>query len=117
MDITGWRRKIDEIDTAMLHLLNLRTELAVEVARMKNLEGLALRAPARERAIVARMKRLNPGPLEARSVGKIYELILAESIHSQERYYAAAAAAARRGSRAPVGARAMKKNQGGKKRP
>src|SRR5271169_2963713 len=90
MDITGWRRKIDEIDTAMLHLLNLRAELALEVARMKSAEGLAFRVPARERAIVARMKRLNPGPLESQAVAKIYELILAESVRNQERHCGAA---------------------------
>jgi chorismate mutase len=92
MDITGWRRKIDEIDTAMLHLLSLRAELALEVARVKSAEGLALRVPARERAIVSRMKRLNPGPLEGQAVAKIYELILAESVRNQERHCGAVAA-------------------------
>ncbi len=84
MDITGWRRKIDEIDTAMLHLLNLRAELAIEVARMKKLEGLALRTPAREREIIARVNGLNPGPLDGKAVTKIYALILAESLRNQE---------------------------------
>jgi chorismate mutase/prephenate dehydratase len=97
MDITGWRRKIDEIDTAMLHLLNLRAELAIEVARMKNLEGLALRVPAREHAIVSRMKQLNPGPLESRAIVKIYEVILAESVRAQQRYGGPAGPSAKSG--------------------
>ena len=84
MDITGWRRKIDEIDTAMLHLLNLRAELAIEVARMKAHEGVALRTPAREREIIARMKQLNPGPFDGRAVARIYQLILSESNRNQE---------------------------------
>jgi chorismate mutase/prephenate dehydratase len=84
MDITDWRRKIDEIDTAMLHLLNLRAELAIEVARMKAQEGIALRTPAREREIVARMKQLNPGPFDGQAVAKIYQLILAESNRNQK---------------------------------
>jgi len=86
MDITDWRRKIDEIDTAMLHLLSLRAELAIEVGRMKSLEGVALRAPARERAIVTRLKHMNPGPLDGPAIAKIYSVILSESIRTQQRH-------------------------------
>lgn len=86
MKITDWRRKIDAIDTAMLHLLNLRTELALEVGRLKSEEGVALRAPVREQEILARMKDLNPGPLDGEAVEKIYQLILDQSIRTQERH-------------------------------
>ena len=86
MKITDWRRKIDAIDTAMLHLLNLRTELALEVGRLKSEEGVALRAPVREREILARMKDLNPGPLDGEAIEKIYQLILNQSIRTQERH-------------------------------
>ena len=85
MKIKNWRKKIDAIDSAMLQLLNLRTELALEVGRLKGLQGLSLRVPAREHEILSRMKRLNPGPLSEVSVGKIYQLILDESIRTQER--------------------------------
>jgi chorismate mutase len=84
MKINDWRRKIDAIDTAMLHLLNLRTELALEVGRLKGSRGLCLRVPAREGEILSRMTKLNPGPLEGKSVAKIYQLILDESIRTQE---------------------------------
>ena len=85
MKIKNWRKKIDAIDAAMLQLLNLRTELALEVGRLKGEQGVQLRVPARERQILARMKRLNPGPLRGESVEKIYQLILDESIRTQER--------------------------------
>jgi chorismate mutase / prephenate dehydratase len=85
MKIKNWRRKIDAIDNAMLQLLNLRTELALEVGRLKGEQGLSLRVPAREQQILARMKRQNPGPLAGESVEKIYQLILDESIRTQER--------------------------------
>jgi chorismate mutase-like protein len=84
MKIIDWRSKIDAIDTALLHLLNLRTELAIEVARLKTSEGVALRVPAREQEILSRMKSLNPGPLPEGSVAKIYEVILHESIQTQQ---------------------------------
>ena len=86
MKIIDWRRKIDAIDTAMLHLLNLRTELALEVGRLKSEEGVALRAPVREQEILARMKDLNPGPLDGEAIEKIYQLILDQSIRTQERH-------------------------------
>lgn len=86
MRIDDWRRKIDAIDTAMLHLLNLRTELALEVGRLKNEEGVALRAPLREQEILARMKELNPGPLDGEAIGNIYQVMLNESIRTQERH-------------------------------
>ena len=84
MKIDDWRRKIDAIDTALLHLLNLRTELALEVGRLKNEEGVALRAFVREQEILTRMRELNPGPLDNEAVAKIYQLILDLSIRTQE---------------------------------
>jgi chorismate mutase-like protein len=84
MKIEDWRRKIDAIDTALLHLLNLRTELALEVGKFKNEEGVALRVPEREREILNRLKGMNPGPLDGEAVEKIYRLILDHSVRLQE---------------------------------
>jgi chorismate mutase-like protein len=84
MKINDWRRKIDAIDTALLHLLNLRTELALEVGRLKDQEGVSLRALVREQEILSRMKELNPGPLDDEAIARIYQLILDQSIRTQE---------------------------------
>jgi chorismate mutase-like protein len=86
MKIDDWRRKIDAIDTAMLHLLNLRAELSLEVGRMKCEAGVPLRAPEREQEILTRMKQANPGPLDGKTIGRIYQLILDESIRTQTRF-------------------------------
>jgi chorismate mutase-like protein len=86
MKIDDWRRKIDAIDTAMLHLLNLRAELSLEVGRMKCEAGVPLRAPERELEIITRMKQANPGPLDGETIGKLYQLILDESIRTQTRF-------------------------------
>lgn len=83
MKIDDWRRKIDAIDTAMLHLLNLRMELALEVGKLKGEAGLVLRVPEREREILNRMKALNPGPLDAKAIERIYQTLLDESIRTQ----------------------------------
>ena len=86
MKLDDWRRKIDAIDTALLHLLNLRAELSLEVGRMKCAAGVPLRAPEREQEILTRMKQVNPGPLDGKTIGKIYQLILDESIRTQTRF-------------------------------
>ena len=84
MTIGDWRKKIDEIDTVLLQLLNLRTEFAVEVARLKEEEGLSLCAPEREQKVIAGMKNLNDGPLDGEAVTRIFRAIMDESRRIQE---------------------------------
>jgi 3-deoxy-7-phosphoheptulonate synthase / chorismate mutase len=86
MRIADWRRKIDGIDAALLHLLNLRAELAVEVGRLKRRKGISLRVPEREKQILNRMNGLNLGPFSRRSIERIYQTILEESLRTQESY-------------------------------
>lgn len=85
MDISEWRKKIDAVDTAVLHLLNLRAGFALEVGKLKGAEGISLRTPERERQIVERMQSLNPGPLDAEAIGQIYETIVNQCIRAQQR--------------------------------
>jgi chorismate mutase len=93
LKIGDWRTKIDAIDTTLLHLLNVRAAFALEVGKLKGEAGMLLRVPAREKEILLRMKKINPGPLDGEAVGKIYQLILDESIRIQESYgYGTAAA-------------------------
>jgi chorismate mutase-like protein len=84
MTIGDWRKKIDEIDGVLLQLLNLRTEFAVEVARLKEEEGLSLIAPEREQKVIAGMKNLNGGPLDGEAVARIFRVIMEESRRIQE---------------------------------
>jgi chorismate mutase-like protein len=86
MKIDDWRREIDEIDTELVRLLNLRTELALKVGRFKSKEGVALRVPEREQAILKRLKGLNSGPLDNEALEKIYQVIFDSSVRSQELY-------------------------------
>jgi chorismate mutase-like protein len=85
MDISDWRKRIDAVDTAMLHLLNLRAGFALEVGKLKGAEGLSMRTPEREKQIVERMQSLNTGPLDDEAVGQIYETIVNQCIRAQER--------------------------------
>jgi chorismate mutase len=85
MDISDWRKKIDEVDAAVLKLVNLRADMAIEIGKLKSREGIGLRTPSREREIVVRMQAANPGPLDAESIAKIYETIVSQCIRAQER--------------------------------
>ena len=85
MDISDWRKKIDAVDAAVLHLLNLRAGFALEVGKLKGEGGISMRAPDRERQIVERMQAMNPGPLDAEAVGVIYETIVNQCIRAQEK--------------------------------
>jgi len=84
MTIEDWRSEIDAIDTELVRLLNLRTELALKVGQFKSSSGLALRVPSREQAILKRLKGLNAGPLDNESLEKIYHVIFDLSVRSQE---------------------------------
>jgi chorismate mutase / prephenate dehydratase len=84
MDISDWRKKIDAVDTAVLHLLNLRAEFALAVGKLKGEGGISLRTPERERQIVERMQSLNPGPLDGEAIEKIYSTIVTQCIRAQQ---------------------------------
>jgi len=84
MDISDWRKKIDEIDTAVLKLLNLRAEMALEIGKLKSVGGIGLRAPVREREIIERMQAANPGPFDAQAIETIYVTIVNQCTRAQE---------------------------------
>lgn len=84
MDISDWRKKIDEVDAAVLKLLNLRAEMALEIGKLKSAEGIGLRAPAREREVIERMQAANPGPFDAEAIETIYVTIVNQCTRAQE---------------------------------
>ncbi|MFB6286461.1 MAG: chorismate mutase [Candidatus Bipolaricaulia bacterium] len=89
MSIDDRRRHIDEIDAELLRLLNRRLELVRQIGRAKADSGASIVDPDREAAIVERLLAANVGPLDADSVRRIFETIIAE-MRRLERAYAAA---------------------------
>ena len=71
------RAKIDAVDDLLLTTLAERARLVDEVAALKRTEGLLLRDPAREQAIVDRASRRAPSRLPAEAVGQVFRAILA----------------------------------------
>jgi chorismate mutase len=78
-EIAGWRRRIDLIDEQLMRLLNSRSACAVEVGRIKRTLGLPVYNPEREAAILDRVMRENPGPLDPTAVKRVFERIIDES--------------------------------------
>ncbi|MDT7688238.1 MAG: chorismate mutase [Acidobacteriota bacterium] len=79
MTIEDWRVEIDKIDGEILRLLNLRAGLAVRVGESKRLAGLSLCDRARERAVIERVRRANPGPLDDDAIARLFRAVIRES--------------------------------------
>lgn len=79
MNIEDWRRKIDEIDRKLVELLNERSRCALEIGRLKHAAALPLYQPEREREILERAERANPGPLPDTAIRRLFERILDEA--------------------------------------
>ena len=73
------RAKIDIIDQDLLHLINLRANLALETTPIKQqLTGGAQATfqPEREQQILKRLHHLNKGPLNDEQVQLIFKTII-----------------------------------------
>ena len=76
MDISDWRKKIDELDRQLAALLNERAAAAVEIGRLKRHTSMPVYEPEREREVIANVQRSSTGPLAERDLGQIYERIM-----------------------------------------
>ncbi len=76
MDITDWRRKIDEIDRQLVDLISRRAQAAHEIGKLKRSGGLPIYEPDRERAVLEHVIGLNKGPLPSTDLKRIFERIM-----------------------------------------
>jgi chorismate mutase len=77
--IDDYRRRIDQIDEQLMKLLNARSACAVEIGRLKRHVGMAVYQPEREKWILDRVARNNPGPLDSGAVRRVFERVIDES--------------------------------------
>ena len=77
MGIDDIRREIDELDAAILELLNKRADRATEIGRLKEQGEREVFDPARERRILDRLDELNSGPLPPAAVHDVYGAVFA----------------------------------------
>lgn len=78
MDLSDWRRKIDEVDEKVLALLNERAAYVLKLAPLKRQQAVPVYEPNREREVIENMRRLNRGPLSDEAVQHIFETVMAE---------------------------------------
>ena len=81
------RDEINAIDSEILDLLNRRAEIALWVGAMKTHNDDSLCDHGRERDVLDRLSRENHGPLDEQSVRNIFQVVIDESLHLQQRTY------------------------------
>ena len=77
--VTDLRGRIDQIDDQLMKLLNSRSACAVEIGRIKRQIGMPVYQPERERWILDRVEKNNPGPLDRGAVRRVFERVIDES--------------------------------------
>ncbi len=73
------RRRIEEVDSRLLPLLNERAELSLEVGRIKAGDPGIIFKPLREREVLDNLARQNAGPLPDEHLRAIWREILSSS--------------------------------------
>lgn len=80
MNLSHLRSKIDELDKKIIALLNERTDLALEVGKIKSEAGKEIYAPERESQIYQKIDREAKGPLPKDSLKSIYREIMSAAL-------------------------------------
>jgi chorismate mutase len=76
MDISDWRKIVDDLDCKLAALLNQRAAAVVEIGRLKRNTSLPIYEPDREREVIANVQHSSKGPLAERDLAQIYERIM-----------------------------------------
>jgi chorismate mutase len=76
MDIADWRKKIDELDSRLVELLNERAQAACEIGKLKRNTSMPIYEPQREKTIFENVCRVNRGPLPDSELRQVYERII-----------------------------------------
>ena len=76
MEISDWRKKIDELDEQIVRLINQRAEAAEAIGELKRAVELPVYEPQREQAVFEHVRAVNPGPLDDAELLHVYERII-----------------------------------------
>jgi chorismate mutase len=77
-DLKRCREQIDELDLALLRILNERTTIVESIGRIKEELQLAIYEPKREDQVFENVVGHNRGPLPHDAVKRIFERIIDE---------------------------------------
>ena len=73
------RREIDAVDAELIDLINRRAETVVKVGKIKRASGIPIYAPHRESEVLAKIQRLNKGPISNRTIEAVYRELMSGS--------------------------------------
>ncbi len=73
------RQQIDDTDELLVKLLNKRARFADQIGTAKRALKMPVYVPEREEQVIAHIQQINPGPLSAEAVKRLYERIIDES--------------------------------------
>jgi chorismate mutase len=79
MNLSDWRRRIDEIDKKLVELLNERSQCALEIGRIKQESNIPLYQPDRENEVLENAESENKGPLTDAAIRRLFERIIDEA--------------------------------------
>ena len=78
------RREINQIDDELLALLNKRAAIAKKVADVKGRDGSSFYVPSREREIVDRLQKENPGPFPTEAVRPVFQEVISACLSLEQ---------------------------------
>ena len=70
------RKRIDELDTELLRLLNKRAECVVKIGAIKQKAHSNVLVPQREKELLDRLTSLNKGPMTEKMVHSLFQEII-----------------------------------------
>ena len=76
MEISDWRKRIDELDEQIVRLISQRAEAAQAIGGLKKTAELPVYEPQREQAVFDHVRAVNPGPLDDAEMLHVYERII-----------------------------------------
>ena len=76
MDISDFRKKIDDIDKKLVEMINERAECAQEIGNMKNKGAKSIFAPEREKQVLAGVLKNNQGPLSDKAMSAVFREVI-----------------------------------------
>ena len=83
-DLNVLREEIDDLDEQLVRLLSARAKVVEDIGRVKRGDGTPVYAPHRERAVLDRIRELNPGPLSGRTLEAIWRELMTGSFSIEQ---------------------------------
>ncbi len=80
MNLKNLRKKINLIDSKMVDLLNERAKVSSDIGEIKTKSKAGIYSPAREKAVLKRIKEMNKGPMTIEAFEAIYREIMSSSL-------------------------------------